>query len=302
MATDFGADKATANRKTGGGIGLRPLRRAASLASSAPGAARIVESLFIVVIAILSARLFWTVFAPLPTPVGAPVPSTSASSASAAGGVKNPFSTTAAPDAAEVGAATGETLSETSLDLTLYGVWLDESGGTAFIGRDGGPQKRYRRGDLIGDGVRLAQIHENWVAISRSGVTEALRLKNRKDAASELPPTPTQEKSEKLRPENASEIFRFAVDNRRPGLARVVLIPGPRADVFTALGFEPGDILTAIDGEPVDVTTMSSESLANKLSGETSVNVTVERAGESKTIDVKLAPKEDGAEADDKDA
>ncbi|GEM_PF-3464660 len=259
------------------------------------------EITLIVVLALLLVRLLvhiWGVFVPAEMPAGEPIVITAAPApAVAENAAPNPFATKAAVVAAPEQVAV-ETLQETSLDLVLHGTWIDESGATAFISEKNGPQKRYQVGDRIVSGVRLQEVHKEWVALSRGGAYEALRIKNRK-----APAAGSEQKKESVtasgtpapgEARSLDAIFRVSVEN-----GAIVLNPGNDGEVaFYALGFESGDILRAVDGVPV-TDLQSAPAVVKQLTSQSAAKVTVERRGAPVTWNVSLQSGEAGGDDDD---
>lgn len=265
---------------------------------------RTVEIALVALTAVLAALFVWRlwgVMVPAKMPLGDPISAAVTPSGPSARLALNPFALDEASGEAAVGVIQEDELQETSLDLTLYGAWIDQSGGTAFIGEKDGPQKRYRVGDTIVSGVTLEEVHQEWVAISRGGVYEALRIKNRKTpltgSALQAPAQTQKAPSTTTATEEFSldQVFSFSADAN----GRIIINPGKDAIQFAALGFEPGDVLTAVDGVVV-AGIQSAPEIYNTLKNSTSARITVERDGAPATIDVSVKP--GGAGGDDDDA
>ncbi len=262
----------------------------------------IVELSLVVAIAVLAAKLFWLVFAPLPALTSQPTVLVAETSAQRDQLVMNPF--TAAQEA--IGPASpsyNETpLVETTLDLTLFGTWPDESGGTAFIGDGDAPQKRFRAGDEITAGVRLERVYENWVAISRGGVSEALWIDNRKPSPNvDTDPegAPDSELSLEDQGYTLADIVAFSAEGVAGGSPKIVLTPGADAKKFNELGFAPGDILLSLNGGPVYPEYVISGAIQADLASGNPIDIVVERDGAPVSLTVQLRPGATGDGIDD---
>ncbi len=259
---------------------------------------RYVELALLLIIAMLLAKLTWAIIAPLPLPQAeiGQAPRQTEQSHSMVN--LDPFAVGEVSEPTQIDNFDDTSLAETSLDLTLYGTWSDAEGGTAFIGEGDNPQKRVRVGDEISSGVRLQDVRENWVVISRGGIAESLWMNNRKQPASSPPVTASAPKTDVFESVSSlNEIFRFSIDQQNGG--RIVLRPGSQPEKFTASGFVSGDVLVAIDDAPVDLAALTSGSLAAEFFDAQPVRVTVERDGQTKTINVEFNT---GADSSDDDS
>jgi len=120
---------------------------------------RVIELLLVGLLGLTLAKIAIAVFAPLPTPkgdvVGAAMSTQSSTRERGPTDAKNPFHSVAVvagpvediPDVAE-----------TSLDLTLTGVWPNGDEGSAIIRRSDGKEKRHAVGETITSGVRLVAL------------------------------------------------------------------------------------------------------------------------------------------------
>ncbi len=244
------------------------------------------ELILTALIAIALTRLFWIVLAPFAAPTLEPAVISQALTTPSEPDVINPFAKqgdiVSLPDTQTRAA----TLEETSLDLTLYGTWIDTVEGTAFIGHGDGEQKRYQIGDEIASGVILQETHENWVTISRGGIFETLSIKNRKTVNTAQPASENKNISTGS---NLSNIIRFTTDTDEAGGVRIILNPGLDSDAFDNFGFKPGDILISINGakvEDADAQTVFLDMLAKKQS----VLLAVNRNGAPILLEVGLPP------------
>lgn len=93
--------------------------------------------------------------------------------AAAAGG--HPFR-----DADESPAASSAPLTESALNIVLYGTWRSSAGASATIAADGAPQRKVAAGEEIVSGVTLEEVQDEFVVINNNGAREAVAIVNRK--------------------------------------------------------------------------------------------------------------------------
>ena len=262
----------------------------------------VLELSLVVIIAALAANLFWLVFTPLPAPPGQPAIFVTETTAQGGQRAMNPFASAEGTVGLTEQSYIETPLVETTLDLTLFGTWPDETGGTAFIGDGDAPQKRFRAGDEINAGVRLERVYENWVAISRGGVSEALWIDNRKPApiAGAAPEaSPASELSVADDDYTLADIVAFSIDGFATGALKIVLNPGADAEKFSELGFAPGDILLSLNGGPVDPDYVMSGEIQSDLASGNPIDIIVERDGAPVPLSLQLRPGATGDSLDD---
>ena len=193
---------------------------------------------------------------------------------------------------------------QTTLNLTLFGVWPDGDGqGSAIIGTATGGQNVYRvkqgaSQEEIMAGVGLAQVHGDHVIITRAGVLESLYMPERLSAS-----RPAQAMVQKGRRNAAGTID--TIDTQLPDNLDIVdmvdaitsyfslepsftnegvfigyaVYPASDAGVFARVGLVEGDIITAINGRPAP---NQPEALIDLLGGMTpndSLRLTLSRGG-----------------------
>ena len=268
----------------------------------APMTKTAVELGIALLLALAASKLFWLLFAPLPTPKGVPV-ITPQQSASVENRAVNPFFVAESAASSGEEAVMAETLAETSLDLILYGTWPHETGSTAFIDAGNGSQKRYRTGDQIVSGARLGPVYENWVVIRRGGVDEALWIKDRKQSEIEAvvvaaqpqsgSETPAEQATEKAPDilETLSDIVSFSVSGLSNGELRIVLNPGANVQRFNELGFVAGDVLTALNNAPINPEQIMSGAFQEGLAADAPIDIMVERDGRPVSLTIQLNAK-----------
>ncbi len=255
-------------------------------------------------IGIALAFLFWVMFAPLSLQMNAPGAAAQRSAPVLADEAINPFSQPTDGQGIEGGTRPIETIEETSLDLILYGTWTARGGGAAFIGIGDNDQKRYSVGDKITTGVKLERIENDRVTISRAGVLETLRLKNRK---------PIKRTGEQLndgqRTPNVSGhetdiagIIRLSMTDNGVGAMKMRIHPGRNLEMFEAFGFKDGDVLVAVDGAPIDKQTLTPKDVISLLTSKPSARLIVDRGGVEVPLEVDLKSIMMVDDADDDDA
>lgn len=189
--------------------------------------------------------------------------------------------------------ATPVSAPDTRLSLILFGVFSDKSvsNGTAIIGPLSGKQKQYRVGDKITTGVWLAEVRKDYVLLKRGGNFEALRFPKQKITGFNL-----KRHNRPVRPSRLSRTKQSFIDNVRiipvfsghgKGLKGYRILPKQNRALYNRLGIMPTDIVTAING-----ISLSNEREAMKVIGELvnsdSVKVTIERGGQSISLNLKL--------------
>ena len=91
-----------------------------------------------------------------------------------------------------------EKLPETRLSLTLVGVFVSDDiySSIALIARKGRPAQSYRVGDRVPGNAKLAAVFASHVVISRGGVREQIRFRERKTALVPVEKSPSQARLE----------------------------------------------------------------------------------------------------------
>lgn len=249
------------------------------------------ELLLLALVAWAAARLVWSIATPL-GPVGAwrpaPGPDPVAGRAVLASGF-DPFFRTAGSDGAGV---------VTSLQLTLFGVRVDEASGrgSAIIAGPDGVQNSVAVGDEIQPGVRLKTVGFDFVVLSRNGVDEQLFLDQSK-AAPVAAPSAAGEASTLLGPA-AATATPVSIGELRTGISAAprgangrvtgILVRPGSGDVFQRAGFRPGDVIAAIDGKPVQSAEDLQRALAAAAAGGT-ISLGIERGTDIVPLTLSLS-------------
>ena len=166
-------------------------------------------------------------------------------------------------------------------------------------------QKPYAVGDSIIDNVKLHAIYHNRVILDRSGRFETLTLEQEKNAATRKvasanrnsPPNRiTGEVAQSLGearqqilqdPSKAAQFLRIQPERRGGKIIGYRVYPGSDRSLFNKVGLRPGELVTAINGQPLD-NPGESLKLLSDLSQAPSVSVTLERGGQSRTVNVSF--------------
>lgn len=174
----------------------------------------------------------------------------------------------------------------TALDLTLFGVNLNEAsgGGSAIIAGADGVQSSFAVGDEVLPGVTLAGVAFDHVILDRGGSRESLFLDQSAPATPADPvaePTPAAAEPATAAAASGSEISPQALQAgigfapRSEGGKVTGLTLEPRGDgaVFRAAGLRPGDVVRTINGRPV----ASAADVAAQMSAGARLSLEVER-------------------------
>jgi general secretion pathway protein C len=193
---------------------------------------------------------------------------------------------------------TGSEAEVTSLQLTLYGIRMNEASGlgSAIIAGPDGVQNSILVGQEIQPGVVLDSVAFDHVVLLRNGVRESLFLDQSVPAETvgESPPpgvsspadapegTPPNPSSDGL--ENS---ISFAPRNDGGKVTGIVVAPKGDEAAFKKAGFKAGDIVTAVNGSPVR-TQSDVKMLLDQLQPGARVSLMVERGGQSLPIAINL--------------
>lgn len=212
------------------------------------------------------------------------------------------FADRRAIDAAPV--QTAQVAPETQLNLTLHGVRRGASAdeGAAIIQAPGTGQRFVRTGTEIIDGVTLNEVHADYVIISRRGISESLYLReDRRDGSSSgsvVAPTEAVGNTSirsAVRGGTARNIAEridvgglFEVEPRYDG-ANIVgyRFASGNTALLQSVGLRMGDIVTGVDGEAVtDVEAL--ETVFEALEDNERVSISVVRNGIPINLELEL--------------
>ena len=202
------------------------------------------------------------------------------------------------PQAAQLSSAP-----DTSLNLTLMGILAgsDENDSRALIGQQSGEELPYSIGQDIVSGVSLQAIFPDRVILSRNGSLETLRLDKDSPSTSTAPPVVQQSEASSASaqmaqirdqilqdPSKAGEFIRVQPASAAGGGTKGYRIyPGKDRALFSSSGLRPGDLVTAVNGIQLDDGQKALQTL-NDLKSAGSVTLTLERGGQTQTVNVSL--------------
>lgn len=191
--------------------------------------------------------------------------------------------------------APGQTVGEatvTSLQLTLFGVRVDEAtgGGSAIIGGADGVQDSYGVGEEIQPGVKLFGVAFDHVVIDRSGTKESLFLDQSVPAETgapaavggAAPPAPAPAAALSV----ASLRAGVSLNPRSEGGRVTGMTVQPQGDgaAFRTAGLRPGDVVRAVNGTPI----ASAADLVGQIRPGARLSLQVERGAETVPINIFL--------------
>ena len=258
-------------------------------------APRIVEILLVLVLAVCLARIAIAIAAPLPLPQGQAVASAPVEgSGNMPVTAKSPFPSTVIADEP---VETAPSVAETTLDLTLTGIWADMENGSATIRTPDGKQSRYAVGDMIVPGVILDAVFADQAIISRDGVRESLRFESKamiEDAPQPIRPhgrrdpnaPPTSVTSVALG--ELSSILRLAPSLNREGQLVIEVYASRNRAAFAALGLQDGDRIMSIDGAATPTDPAALTAAMNRMQRQGSANLVIERNGDTVPLAISL--------------
>ena len=273
--------------------------------------------LLIVLIAITAANIFWLLW-PSETQLAA-VPGSTAASTRSNKAVDTSTDFNSILSANIFGSATSRepaeidplVAPETRLNLKLTGIFSsnDEEQSRALIKDDSGKQRPYAIGDDIPGNAKLYSIQTDRVLLERSGRYETLRLEQdklsgktnsrpRRDRLSNsgAPNNITgsalaslsQVREELLQdPTKAGQYIRLQPVYNQGQLQGYRLYPGKNRQLFKDVGLRAGEMVTSVNGTQLDDPTRALQMLT-ELSTTTQMAITLERAGQSRTVNINL--------------
>jgi general secretion pathway protein C len=194
---------------------------------------------------------------------------------------------------------------DTTLNLTLLGILKnskDKAKSRALIS-NGTDEKSYSISEAVGSGVTLYAIFVDRVVLSRNGQLETLKLDKNQPSSSDAPlavasdsqgagSSLSQIRQQMLaNPAKAQDYIRIqpAPNVSGNGQMGYRIFPGRDRAVFNGAGLRAGDVVTAINGVQLDDPAKSLQLLSD-LSQANAVTLTIDRGGESQTINVNLGP------------
>jgi general secretion pathway protein C len=247
------------------------------------------RALLIVLLIVQVARLIWTIVTPI-APLGDwQVRTANVLSAPSRAALFASF------DAFDRAAATGDaSASVTSLDLTLYGLRMNEAsgGGSAIVAGSDGVQRSYSVGEEVAPGVKLVQVLFDHVVLERGGTRESLFIDQSVPAdtvgdtaatvSTGAQPLPVVQAGP-LTAEAISGGVGFAPRTENGRATGFAVTPKGDGAVFAQAGFKPGDIVIEINGRKVS-SAADGAALAGQLRPGARLSLLIERGTETVPI------------------
>jgi general secretion pathway protein C len=187
----------------------------------------------------------------------------------------------------------------TSLQLTLYGIRMNEGSGlgSAILAGPDGVQENYAVGDEIMSGVKLDVVNFDHVVIDRGGTKESLYLDQSVPAetvggefdtdqaaisGSSSGPAGTTPAAEAIA--NAVDLAPRSADGKVTGI-----VVSPRGDgaLFRAAGFRDGDIIVSVNGQQVS-STSDITALKRRIVPGARLSVEVERGADTVPLAINM--------------
>lgn len=248
------------------------------------------RAVLILALVIQVARLIWTIVTPI-----APLGDWQARTANVMSAPSR-AALFASFDGFDRAAASGEaSAAVTSLDMTLYGLRMNEAsgGGSAIIAGSDGVQRSYDVGEEVAPGVRLVQVLFDHVVLERGGLRESLFIDQSVpaetvgDAAapSGAPggqPLPVVQAGP-LTAEAIVAGIGFAPRTENGRATGFAVTPKNDGAVFAQAGFQPGDIVVEINGRKVS-SVADGAALTGQLRPGARLSLLVERGTETLPI------------------
>lgn len=202
---------------------------------------------------------------------------------------------------------------ETRLNLKLTGIFsaTDPELSRALIKDDSGKQRPYAVGDDIPGNAKLYSIHADRVLLERKGRYETLRLEQEKlsgpaSSASRNTRRPTfgagaptnisgdaltslsAVRGELLQdPTKAGQYIRVQPVYNQGQLQGYRVYPGKNRQLFKDVGLRAGEMVTSINGTQLDDPARALQ-IVSELGTASQLSVTLERAGQSRTVNINL--------------
>lgn len=247
------------------------------------------RALLVLALVVQVARLIWTIVTPI-----APLGDWQARTANVMSAPSR-AALFASFDGFDRAAATGDAnAAVTSLDLTLYGLRMNEAsgGGSAIIAGSDGVQRSYSVGEEVAPGVKLMQVLFDHVVLERSGQRESLFIDQSVPAetvgdtaaapATTAQPLPVVQAGP-LTAEAISAGIAFAPRMENGRATGFAVTPKADGAVFAQAGFKPGDIVVEINGRKVS-SAQDGAALAGQLRPGARLSLLVERGTETLPI------------------
>ena len=170
----------------------------------------------------------------------------------------DPFNRTAVQE-------TDNTIDITSLQLTLYGIRINQASGqgSAIIGGEDGVQTSYNVGEEVMPGVTLSEVAFDFVVLSRNGAKESLYLDQSipaetvGSAGTGGAPAPSGDyiiddgAAQPVTADSLRSAVNFAPRTDNGQVTGLTVSPNGNGQLFTATGFRAGDVIVGVNGTPI---------------------------------------------------
>ncbi len=198
-------------------------------------------------------------------------------------------------DGFDRGAATGTgEAAVTSLDLTLYGLRMNEAsgGGSAIIAGSDGIQRSHLVGTEVAPGVKLVQVLFDHVVLERGGTRESLFLDQSIPAetvgdvaTTATPPANSLPvvSADSLTAEAVTTGIGFAPRTENGRVTGFAVTPKGDGGAFAQAGFRPGDIVSEINGRKI-TSAQDGAALAQQIRPGARLSLMIERGTETLPI------------------
>ena len=187
----------------------------------------------------------------------------------------------------------------TSLQLTLFGIRVDEASGrgSAIVAGPDNVQKSVAVGEEIQPGVRLKAVAFDHITIDRGGTAEDLFLVQSDAPAAApgapavpgAPPAPGGVQPAAIRANQIRDEIGFIprIDSGR--ISGLVVRPQGSGTLFRTAGLRDGDVVTAIGGRPVSGP-QDLDRVTADFAGGGNIPITVERGSQTLALAITIAP------------
>lgn len=175
----------------------------------------------------------------------------------------------------------------TALDLTLFGVNMNEAsgGGSAIIAGADGVQTSFAVGDEVVPGVTLAVVAFDHVLLDRGGARETLFIDQSRPAETAAPAVgpslsavsgaPAASAGGELSPAAIQAGIGFTARSEGGKVTGLTVQPQGDGAAFRAAGLRPGDVIRSVGGRPLS----NAADLAGQIAPGARLSLEVERGG-----------------------
>ncbi|MEN8178547.1 MAG: type II secretion system protein GspC [Pseudomonadota bacterium] len=192
---------------------------------------------------------------------------------------------------------------ETSLKLTLHGVFVEEKAGAgaAIIGKAGSKQNYYKVGSNVMNGVKLQAVFNDRVVLLRNGQSEILKFPKT------VKSSPIQQSAQSSRAVKSSkhkslssyrdmfrneplkifEHVRFVPVRSGKTIKGYRVLPQKNRKLYNKLGIRPSDLVTSVNGVSLQ-NDREALQLIDKLKDAEQINLEIVRRGQMESLTLSL--------------